>query len=156
MSIFTNPNRIPENYGIRIAVGLIVYFFIMKFANLTHVVELRLLNLLILTLGIYMALRKFKSTHEEHLNYFRALATGVTAGAIASFIFGLFLFIWLKIDTDMMLAIEHNDPMGRFLNPYMAAFIVALEGVFSGLLVTFILINYVNTDEVNDPIDKKS
>lgn len=155
MSLFTDPNRIPENYGLRIAVGLIVYFFAMKFAGLTHVVELRLLNLVILILGIYLALKKFKTTHEEHLNYFRALATGVTAGAIASVIFGLFLFIWLNIDTDMMRAIEENDPMGRYLNPYIAAFIVALEGVFSGLLVTFILINYVTTDEVNDPIDKK-
>ena len=33
----------------------------------------------------------------------------------------------------------------------MIAFIVLLEGVFSGLLVTFILINYVTTDDVNDP-----
>jgi hypothetical protein len=41
--------------------------------------------------------------------------------------------------------------MGRYLNPYMASFIVALEGLFSGLLVTFILINYVSTDEVNEP-----
>jgi hypothetical protein len=42
--------------------------------------------------------------------------------------------------------------MGRYLNPYIASFIVALEGVFSGLLVTFVLINWVNTDDVNDPI----
>ncbi len=155
MSLFTNPNRIPENYGIRVAVGLIVYFFAMKFAGLTHVVELRLLNLVILILGIYLALKKFKSSHEKNLNYFRALSTGVTTGAVASLIFGLFLFIWLNIDPDMMHAIEEHDPMGRFLNPYIAAFIVALEGVFSGLLVTFILINYITTDEVNNPIDKK-
>jgi hypothetical protein len=37
------------------------------------------------------------------------------------------------------------------MNPYIASFIVALEGVFSGLLVTFILINFVATDEVNEP-----
>lgn len=155
MSIFTNPNRIPENYGLRIAVGLIVLFFVMKIAGLTHVVELRLLNLFILIAGIYLALKKFKSTHEQHLNYFRALSTGVTTGAIASLLFGLFLFLYLSVDASMMKAIEEHDPMGRFLNPYIAAFIVALEGVFSGLLVTFILINYVTTDEVNDPIDKK-
>lgn len=155
MSIFTNPNRIPENYGLRIAVGLIVLFFVMKIAGLTHVVELRLLNLFILIAGIYLALKKFKSTHEQHLNYFRALSTGVTTGAIASLLFGLFLFLYLSVDASMMKAIEEHDPMGRFLNPYIAAFIVALEGVFSGLLVTFILINYVATDEVNDPIDKK-
>ena len=155
MSIFTNPNRIPENYGLRIAVGLIALFFVMKLAGLTHVVELRLLNLFILIAGIYLALKKFKSTHEQNLNYFRALSTGVTTGAIASLVFGLFLFLYLSVDSSMMKAIEEHDPMGRFLNPYIAAFIVALEGVFSGLLVTFILINYVTTDEVNNPIDKK-
>ncbi|NJM25309.1 MAG: hypothetical protein HC859_07305 [Bacteroidia bacterium] len=66
-------------------------------------------------------------------------------------IFALFLFLYMKVDSNMMNAIIEHEPMGRYLNAYMVAFIVALEGVFSGLLVTFILINYVNTDEVNDP-----
>ena len=45
-----------------------------------------------------------------------------------------------------------NEQMGVHLNPYMASFIVVLEGVFSGLLVTFVLINWVTTDDVNDPV----
>jgi hypothetical protein len=45
--------------------------------------------------------------------------------------------------------------MGRYLNPYMVSFIVVLEGFFSGLLVTFVLLNWVETDEVNDPVDKE-
>jgi hypothetical protein len=49
----------------------------------------------------------------------------------------------------MMQAIIDGEPMGRYLNAYIAAFIVALEGVFSGLLVTFVLINWVGTDEVS-------
>jgi hypothetical protein len=77
-----------------------------------------------------------------------ALATGVGTGAIASLVFAMFLFIWMKVDSNMMQSIIENDPMGRYLNAYMASFIVALEGVFSGLLVTFVLINYIHTDEV--------
>ncbi|HEY8934862.1 MAG TPA: DUF4199 domain-containing protein [Cyclobacteriaceae bacterium] len=155
MSLLTDPNRIPENYGLRIAAGLIVYFLIMKVAGFSHVVELRLVNIVILIAGVYLALKKFKQTHEEHLNYFRALITGFTTGAIGSLVFALFLFIWMQIDVGMMEHIKATDPMGRYLNPYISAFIVALEGVFSGLLVTFILLNYVTTDEVSDPIDKK-
>jgi hypothetical protein len=151
MSFLNDPNRIPESYGLRIAVGLIVYFVIMHFTGLAHHVELRLLNLLILVTGVYLALKKFKETHGEHLNYFRALATGVTTAAIGSVIFAVFLFFFMKFDTGLMESIEQNEPMGRYLNPYMASFIVALEGLFSGLLVTFILINYVHTDEVNEP-----
>lgn len=156
MSIFTNPNRIPENYGLKIAAGLIGYFVLMRIIGLHHHVELRLLNLLILVAGIYFALRKFKETHGQHINYFRALVTGVATGAIASIVFALFLFIYMKVDEEMMRSIVENEPMGHYLNAYMSAFIVALEGVFSGLLVTFVLINYVNTDDVNDPIGKSN
>jgi hypothetical protein len=92
MSLFTNPNRIPENYGLKIAGGLIAYFLIMKFAGFGHHVELRLLNLFILVGGIYYALKKFKETHGQHINYFRALVTGVATGAIASLVFADFFF----------------------------------------------------------------
>ena len=73
MSFLSNPDRIPEKYGLRIAAGLILYFIIMKAAGLSHHIELRLLNLVILTAGVYAALKKFKETHTERLNYFRGL-----------------------------------------------------------------------------------
>jgi hypothetical protein len=151
MAFFNNPNRIPESYGLRIAAGLMIYFVLMQIIGLSHHPELRLLNLFILVGGIYFALKKFKKTHEDNLNYFRALVTGVATGAIASVMFAVFLFLYMQLDPTLMETIKTNEPMGRFLNPYIASFIVALEGVFSGLLVTFILINYVHTDEVNVP-----
>jgi hypothetical protein len=151
MRFLNDPNRIPESYGLRIAVGLIVYFVVMHLTGLSHHVELRLLNLLILVTGVYLALKKFRETHGAQLNYFRALATGVSTAAIGSFIFAGFLFAYMKLDASLMTSIVENEPMGRYLNPYIASFIVALEGLFSGLLVTFILINYIATDEVNEP-----
>jgi len=154
MSIFTNPNRIPQNYGIKIAGGLIAYFLIMNFIGLGHHVELRLLNLAIQTAGVYFALKKFKETHGENLNYFRALITGVATAAIGSGIFALFMFVYMQLDASLMRSVIENEPMGRYLNAYMASFIVALEGVFSGLLVTFVVINYVQTDEVSKSADQ--
>lgn len=155
MNILSNPNRIPENYGIRIAVGLIAFFFLMKIFGLGHNAELRLLNLGILTAGIWFALRKFKETHTDRLNYFRGLIMGVATGAVGSIIFGVFLFLYMQVDSEFMQSIRDHEPMGRYLNPYMAAFIVTLEGFFSGLLMTFILLNWVTTDEVNDPVDRE-
>ncbi len=151
MGLFSDPNRIPENYGLKTAVGMMAYFVFMQFIGLSHHVELRMLNLLILVAGIYYALKKFKNTHEDHMNYFRGLVIGVATGAIASVVFAMFLFIYMKVDSSLLASIQENEPMGHYLNEYMSAFIVALEGVFSGLLVTFVLINYVSTDEVNDP-----
>jgi hypothetical protein len=152
MSLFTDPKRIPENYGIKIAAGLIGFFLVMKLVGLGHHTELRLLNLFILTAGVFFGLKKFKETHEDHLNYFRALVTGVSMSAIGSAIFAVFLFIWMMADESMMQAVKENEPMGEHLNAYMASFVVALEGTFSGLLVTFVLINWVTTDDVNDPV----
>ena len=151
MNFLNNPNRIPESYGLRIGIGLSVYFVVMHMVGLSHHVELRLLNLLILVTGVYLALKRFKETHGSHLNYFRALVTGVATAAIGSLFFGVFLFGYMTLDDSLMEYIIKNEPMGRYLNPYISAFIVVLEGLFSGLLVTFILINYVQTDEVNEP-----
>lgn len=152
MSLFTNPNRIPENYGLKIGAGLIAFFLLMKVTGLVHHYELRFLNVIIQVGGIYYALKKFKETHGQHINYFRALVTGVSTGAIASLLFAIFLFAYLMIDQSLMLDIIEKEPMGRYLNPYIASFMVALEGIFSGLLFTFILINYITTDEVSDKV----
>lgn len=152
MSLFTDPKRIPENYGLKIGAGLIVFFLLMKVVGFIHIYELRFLNVIIQVAGIYYALKKFKETHGQHINYFRALVTGVSAGAIASLIFAIFLFAYLMMDNALMIDIIEKEPMGRYLNPYIAAFMVALEGVFSGLLFTFILINYITTDEVSDKV----
>ncbi len=150
MSFFSNPERIPENYGIRIGLGLMAFFGVMYLLGLANIVELRMLNLIILGIGVYSGLKKFKESHDKHINYFRALATGVTISTIGSFIFSGFLFFFMKFNTGFMQWIVDNEPMGIYLNPYMAAFIVLLEGVFSGLLVTFVLLNWIDTDELTE------
>ena len=149
MNLFNNPNRIAESYGIKIAGGLIAYFLLMKLFNLHHHVELRFMNLVVLTAGVYLAMKKFKTSHGDNLNYFRGLITGVATAGIGSLLFGLFLFIYMQADSELMESIKINEPMGRHLNPYMASFIVVLEGFFSGFLVTFVLLNWITTDEVN-------
>lgn len=149
MNLFRNPNRLAENYGIKIAAGLIVFFLLMKVLNLHHIVWLRFFNLFILTAGILMVLKRFRSTHNDSMSYFRGLIMGVAASGIASVLFGLFLFVYMQADSELMISIKENEPMGRHLNPYIAGFIVALEGFFSGFLATFVLLNWVTTDEVN-------
>jgi hypothetical protein len=144
--IFQNARRIPEIYGSFIAGGLIFYFFIAYLFGFLHVLELRLLNLFIMGAGIYFSLKQYKRTHHGELNYFRALATGVASAFIGTSTFVLFLFLYLKIDTQLMQTIIENEPMGIYLNPYIATFAVWVEGIFSGFGLTFIMINYL-TDQ---------
>jgi Protein of unknown function (DUF4199) len=151
MGIFNNPNRIPENYGLKMAAGMILFFLAMRLLDLHHHVELRLLNLLIQSVGIYYALKQFRTTHSDHLNYFRGLIVGVATGSVGSAVFAAFMFAYMQLDAGLMQSIIDNEPMGHYLNPYISSFIVALEGGFSSMLVTFLLLNYIGTDDVNDP-----
>jgi Protein of unknown function (DUF4199) len=148
MGFFSNPNRIPERYGMAIAAAFILYFVIMFALGQGSHVELRLFNLPILGAGVYFGLKKFKETHDKHLNYFKALAVGVAIASIGTFLFSAFFFVFTKLNPGFMQWIVDNEPMGRYLNAYMLSFIILLEGVFSGFLVTFVLLNWIDTDEV--------
>jgi hypothetical protein len=150
LNLWNRPDRIPEIYGTLIALALVVYFFAMYALGLVHVIELRLLNLFIMLGGIYAALRQYKKTHAGHLNYFRGLTTGVATATIGASTFAAFLLIYLKIDQNMMNSIIENEPMGRYLNEYIAAAVVTLEGVFSGFTMTYLLLNYVETDKATE------
>jgi len=139
-----NP-RIAEKYGLFIAIGLLIFFFIMRALGLLHVVELRVFNVVIMVLGIYGAVNSFRKHVPDGFTYFRGMGVGVTTGIIGSLLFGLFVFFYVSfIDTGLMQNIIENEPMGRFMNPYIVSVIIAVEGIASALLVSFILLNYLD------------
>lgn len=146
MNIWNRGTRIPEIYGALVSLGLIVYFFIMYAAGLIHVIELRLFNVVILLAGIYFALKQFKRTHNGRLDYFKSMTTGTATAAIASATFSLFLFVYLKLDRNLMNAIAENEPLGYYLDPYICSFVVFLEGLFSGFGMSYLLTNFHATD----------
>jgi hypothetical protein len=146
MRVWDRGTRIPEIYGAIVALGLILYFFIMYAAGLIHVIELRLFNLFILLAGVYFAFKQFKRTHDGRMDYFSALTTGVATAAIASATFSLFMFVYLSLDKNLMNSIVQNEPLGQYMNPYIASFIVFLEGLFSGFGMSYLMSNFASTD----------
>lgn len=156
MNIWNRGTRIPEIYGGIVALGLIVYFFIMYAAGLIHVIELRLMNVFILLAGIFFAQKQFKRTHNGRLDYFKALTTGVATAAVASATFSLFLFVYLSLDKNLMSAIGENEPLGYYLDPYICSFVVFLEGLFSGFAMSYMLTNFFATDiPANDRVAER-
>lgn len=152
MNIWNRPDRIPQIYGTFIALGLIIYLMLMYAVGLVHVIELRLLNIFIMMAGIYLALKQYRRTHQGHLNYFRALVTGTVTATIGTSTFAVFLFAFLKLEKNLMQSIQQNEPLGIYLNPYIASYIIMLEGVFSGFGITYLLINFFQTDRATDPV----
>lgn len=145
-TIFYYRDRIAEIYGTIIALGLIFYFFSLYLIGLVHIIELRLLNLPIMMAGLYYALKQYRRTHDSKLDYFRGLTLGIATSFIGTSTFTLFLFLLFKIDTGLLQRILENEPMGEYLNAYLATFVVWIEGIFSGFFVTFLLTNYMDTE----------
>lgn len=150
LNLWNRPDRIPEIYGTLVALALIVYFFAMYALGLIHVVELRFLNLFIMLGGIYAALKQYRRTHADHLHYFKGLSIGAATAVIGASTFAAFVLIYLKIDQNLMASIIANEPMGHYMNEYIAAAIITVEGVFSGLTMTYLLINYIETDKATE------
>ena len=115
----------------------------MYLLGLIHVIELRLFNLLILMAGVYFALKQYQRTHHGQMDYFHAFTTGMATAAIGTLAFSVFLLIYLFIDKNVMHTIAEQEPLGFYLDPYIASFMVSLEGIFSGLFVTFLLSNFL-------------
>lgn len=142
-SVWNIGTRIPEIYGTLIFLALISYFFLMYIMDLVHVIELRLVNLLFLLAGVYFALRQYRRTHRGQMDYFHAFTTGMATTAIGTLSFATFLLVYLHIDKNLMQRIAEGQPLGFYLDPYISSFMVSLEGVFSGLFVTFLLSNFM-------------
>lgn len=141
-SVWDIATRISQIYGTLIALALIVFFFLMYLVGLSGVIELRLFNLVFVAIGVYFAMKQYRRTHGGQMDYFHAFTTGMATVAIGVFTFAVFLLIYLHIDKNFMDQIA-EQPLGIYLNPYIASFVVLLEGVFSGLFVTFLLSNYL-------------
>ena len=133
-------------YGLITTIGLIILFFIMKFMGWVHTIELRALNVFILAAGVIMALKAFKAIKPDSFTYLKGLGLGVLTGIWASIVFALFVFVYTNfIDPVFMQSIIDNEPFGQYLNPYIAAVAVAVEGIASGMIVAFITMNYMDT-----------
>jgi uncharacterized membrane protein YhaH (DUF805 family) len=143
--------EIIQIYGTLIFLGVTVFFLLMYALGLQHVIELRFLNLLIMLAGVYFAMMQYRRLHDGQINYFRALSLGTATAFIGATTFGIFLFFFLKLEGNLMTSIQENEPIGRYLNPYIVACAVMLEGVFSGLGLSYILVNYIKTDSATIP-----
>jgi hypothetical protein len=149
MKLAENNNKyIGVIYGVIIALALIAYFWLAWLVGFLHIPEMRALNLVIHVAGIYFALKQYRKTHDGSLNYFRAMSVGFTASTLGTIIFVIVLFITFQIDRELYNNIIKNEPMGRYLTVYMACFAVATEGVLSGSVATYLLMNYMHTDKV--------
>lgn len=137
---------IGEIYGTYMTLGLIAFFLVCYWTGLVHVRELRLLNFPIMLAGVYFGLDQWKITHGS-LNYFKALTLGAYMSGIAALTFATFLFFIFSVDHNLYVRVVKEEPLGQYMNMFIATSAVALEGIFAGIMATYIICNFIDTDK---------
>jgi hypothetical protein len=140
-------NWIGELYGTYMSLGLIIFFMACYWLGLVHVRELRLLNFPIMLAGVYYCLDQWRKTH-GHLSYWNALTLGAYSTGIAALTFATFLFVIFSIDHQLYIRVVKEEPLGEYMNLFIATSAVALEGIMAGAMATYVTCNYIDTDKV--------
>ena len=129
------------------ALGLLVFFLIMKLLNLETIVELRYFNFVILFFGLRFFIQRLKRESSGNLEYLHTLGYGFVMAAFTSILFSTFMFIYLAyIDHGMMQHIQTHQPFGHQLTPGSAAIVLILEGGASGAIISFALAQFMGKE----------
>jgi len=145
--------KTPDQYVVRIApiaallicATFIGYFMLMKYFNFIHVIELRFLNMLILIVGLVITFRYYRvKTKILNIPYFDGLLLGLGTSFISFALFALFVYIYFsRIDILFLQQLKDNTLlMGSSLTATSAAGTVMIEGVCSGGIISFIIMQY--------------
>ncbi|MGI9543564.1 MAG: DUF4199 domain-containing protein [Cyclobacteriaceae bacterium] len=139
-----NVESVALRFGIMTAAGLISYFLLMKLIGWVHIVELRVLNFLILSAGVTVAINYFKKIKQGDLAYLKGIGVGLLTAMIGVVIFAFFLVMYLLfLDPGFMEMIQQQESFGQYLDPLTVGFTIIVEGFGSGYLITFIVMQYL-------------
>lgn len=135
-------DRVALKFGIPTAIGFIGFFLLMRALGLAQILELRALNFIILSLGVFFALR-YERNNDPSFAYLKGFGTGIATSVVALVIFCIFLAIYLQaLDPGFMEMIRKDEMFGIYLNPFIASSAIFFEGALSGVLVSFIFMQY--------------
>jgi hypothetical protein len=152
----SNPSKIENKsvmssgigFGLLTAVALVAYFLIMSLFNLHHIVELRFLNGVIVTIGICWAIYKFKEQNNGYIRYLDGLGLGFTTAAVAAVLFAIFMVLYVTVINDAFLAtLRARQFFGEGLSVIVVFAVIILEGVISGFMVAFIAMQYFKSEK---------
>lgn len=130
--------------------GLIAYFISMRLLSLHTRIELHYFNIVILFLGLQYALKHIRLITGE-LKYLEGLKTGLFVTIISLIVFNAFMAIYgIFIDPSFFIFLRDEINIGHHNTITETAFYVAgiitIEGLSSGFILTFILMQYYKND----------
>jgi len=142
-------------YGGLMAMALAGFFLLMKAFGLEHNLELRALNLIILFSFILMAVSYYKKSDPRNFEYLKGLGLGLLTSIFGVIIFATLVLLYITvIDPAFMDLIKEREPFGDFLNPLLVSFTIVIEGIASGFLATYAIMQYHKQSHFVSPVKK--
>lgn len=124
-------------YGLIVTGLLISFFLILKIFSLHNNPWYRLFNGVIMAGGIYSAIKEYKKNVGESFNYTNGFKAGIVTGFMATFIFAIFMGIYMfHIDVAFM-----DHLLKDWFHDYkhgggILIFIIIVEGLASTAVLT--------------------
>jgi hypothetical protein len=136
--------RIGLKAGLLICLTLILYFIFMRYTNLTGRAIAWGFNLIILFVGIVLTLSYFRTHTKPTIDYLPGMLLGSVTTSVCTFTFTFFVYIYFSaIDSDLLLSLKDNILfMGKEVTPLRAAGATLIEGLSSGIIISFIMMQY--------------
>lgn len=136
-----------EKIGIRVGLatflGLVIYFMIMKWLGLSHILELRFFNFVILTIGICYGISKFKHDSHESDFYLKGWGQGIFIAVVALVLFALFMSLYINyFDKELLQKIRESTTIGTEATGFHLFFAILMEGMASAAVITLAAMQY--------------
>ncbi|AXG68472.1 hypothetical protein KORDIASMS9_00687 [Kordia sp. SMS9] len=126
-------------YGVLIALGLIMYFLLVRLFGLHENPWLRLLNGAIVAFGIYSVIKDTKKESGVNFNYFEGFKVGIFSGFIATLVFTFFMAIYIfHIDVGFAEKIMAMSVGSVSKEPGLLLFIILIEGFASTVILSLL------------------
>jgi hypothetical protein len=134
-------------YGILGSIVFIGVFLIMRALNLINIIELRAINFIAEFFISFFAIYNYKIKLNGKLPYLEGLLIGFFQAVVAYTLFSGFLYFYLKYyNHNFMVYLQQNAPFGVDLTPLSAALAVHIEGLAIGMIMSFILMQYLKSE----------
>lgn len=129
--------KISIKYGLITAILLIAYFLILRLMGLHTNPWFRLVNGFIMAFGIYAVIKQYKYMTGDGFTYINGFKTGLVTGFLATFVFALFMGIYMfHLDVEFMHLLLKDWFQDYSRGGGILIFVILIEGLSSTTILT--------------------
>lgn len=133
--------------GLLLTSSLIIYFAIMKLVGLHYHFELRIFNAVLVIYFIQRAIGQYYQNTKE-TDYINGFFTGILTNAFAVIIFTILAPLYFYFEPEFLTILTSDGMWGHQLNDNRIMMILMMEGIPSGMIISFITMQYYKSKTV--------